>query len=557
MITIRDVEISRFRSIRKACLENIQDFSVLAGLNNSGKSNFLRALNLFFSGRPEPGLNFSLSRDYYRPDISSKKKKTISVSVHFTLSDLFKFRRELSNAESLLSRDFIIKKEWSYKQTEPAVFLNEDRTPLGPADVETTNQFLNLISFRYIPNRVIPTEIIRHEQQALQDVLVRRLARFREQSEVIFDGLQSTAEGLVKTISNDVKAFAPDIQKVRLATASSLANLVFKFGYRLEEGGVEMDEDEQGSGMQSLLMFETLHLIDRDYFQQFGWKQSAIWVVEEPESSLNTALEAKTAHLLSRIAKERNGRLQIISTTHSDLMIQYANSGYFIEKQKNGTQGYETLASPRPTKDLLNIASNHGVSRWVNQLLLYPLDPVILVEGKYDRDFMLECFRINTVPNIPRIVCLADLKDDATQGGVDRLRSFIKENVQVIRARAAFAKVIVILDWDSASRVAEFSNAFQASEPFICMAWDVAEANPRLSETFRGIERYFPDRIIDSIKSVHPRLIFENDIGVRTMNPSGISRVKQLCNDEIKRGLQTGDDSFTREMIRRILQATR
>ncbi len=37
-----------------------------------------------------------------------------------------------------------------------------------------------------------------------------------------------------------------------------------------------MDESEQVSGMQSLLMFETLHLIDRDYFQRFGWNQAAI-----------------------------------------------------------------------------------------------------------------------------------------------------------------------------------------------------------------------------------------------------------------------------------------
>ena len=75
MITIRDIEISRFRSIREAKLANLQDFSVLAGLNNSGKSNFLRALNLFFTGRPEPELPFNLARDYYRGELSAKKKK--------------------------------------------------------------------------------------------------------------------------------------------------------------------------------------------------------------------------------------------------------------------------------------------------------------------------------------------------------------------------------------------------------------------------------------------------------------------------------------------------
>jgi AAA15 family ATPase/GTPase len=38
---MRDVHVSRLRSIRESELTNLADFSVLAGLNNSGKSNFV------------------------------------------------------------------------------------------------------------------------------------------------------------------------------------------------------------------------------------------------------------------------------------------------------------------------------------------------------------------------------------------------------------------------------------------------------------------------------------------------------------------------------------
>lgn len=352
MITIRDIEISRFRSIREAKLSDLQDFSVLAGLNNSGKSNFLRALNLFFTGRPEPEVPFNLARDYYRGELTAKKKKNIRISVHFTLPKNFRFRGGLKSVEDLLGRDFTITKEWAFRQADTIIYLNESSSPLLPGDVVKVTQFLSLISFRYVPNRVVPTEIIRREQQALRDVLVRRLAKFKKQSAEVFKGLEATAESLVLAVSNDVKQFAPDIQKVRLATASSLADLAFQFGYKLEEGGVEMDENEQGSGMQSLLMFETLHLIDRDYFQQFGWKQAAVWAVEEPESSLNTALEARTAHFLSRIAKESGSRLQIIGTTHSDLMIQYGGGGYYIEKSPSPRRGVESIATAKTPKDL-------------------------------------------------------------------------------------------------------------------------------------------------------------------------------------------------------------
>lgn len=88
MQIIKDFEIRSFRSIRHCKIEDLADFSILSGLNNSGKSNFLRALNLFFRGEPEPGVPINLQRDFYRGDLSSKKRKQISVSVHFTLPRL-------------------------------------------------------------------------------------------------------------------------------------------------------------------------------------------------------------------------------------------------------------------------------------------------------------------------------------------------------------------------------------------------------------------------------------------------------------------------------------
>jgi len=556
MIAIQNVEISRFRSIRNAKLTNLQDFTVLAGLNNSGKSNFLRALNLFFTGRPEPDSSFDISRDYYRGELSSKKRKSIRISVHFTLSKTFRFRRGLKPVEDLLGRDFILTKEWAFKHPEPSVYLNGAEQPISTEDAIKAAQFLSLISFRYVPNRVIPTEIIRKEQQALRDVLVRRLAKFKKQSEQVFKGLQSTAEALVAAVSEDVTKFAPDIQKVRLATASSLADLAFQFGYKLEEGGVEMDENEQGSGMQSLLMFETLNLIDRDYFQQFGWKQAAVWAVEEPESSLNTALEARTGHFLSRIAKEHGGRLQIIGTTHSDLMMQYAGAGYYIDKAEVPGKGVESTATQKSPKELVEYSSRFGVSRWVNPVLLYPLDALILVEGKFDRDFLQQCFLILRLSVRPRVVCLEDLKSDASKGGVETLISFVKDNAEVIRARHSFAKVCVLLDWDAASKITTFSNTFKSTDPFSVLAWDVKEANPNdfYTSNCRGIERFYSDSVLVAAKGERPDLFFTNPKGVVVVKKDEISAVKKLLNDQVNKGMTEADIVFAKPLIERLLK---
>ena len=406
-----------------------------------------------------------------------------------------------------------------------------------------------------MPNRVVPTEIIRKEQQALRDVLVRRLAKFKKQSDEVFKGLESTAESLVQAVSDDIKKFAPDIQKVRLATAASLADLAFQFGYKLEEGGVEMDENEQGSGMQSLLMFETLHLIDRDYFQQFGWKQAAVWAVEEPESSLNTALEARTAHFLSRVAKEQRGRLQIIGTTHSDLMIQYGGAGYFIEKTAVPGKGVESIAIAKSPKDLVEHSSRFGVSRWVNPVLLYPLEPLVLVEGKFDRDFLFHCFRALRISQLPRIACLEDLKNDPSKGGVETLITFVKGNTDVIRARQSFAKVCVLLDGDSAGKISSLSAMFKPSDPFVAMAWDVTEANLNFSysQNCKGVERFYPDSVLSAAQSARPDIFFTNPQGETVVRKEESAALKKLLNDMVNKGLRESDVLHAKPLVERLL----
>lgn len=54
MPKIRHIEIKNFRSIRSLSLD-ANDLTTLVGDNDSGKSNVLRALNLFFNGQTDPG----------------------------------------------------------------------------------------------------------------------------------------------------------------------------------------------------------------------------------------------------------------------------------------------------------------------------------------------------------------------------------------------------------------------------------------------------------------------------------------------------------------------
>ena len=66
---------------------------------------------------------------------------------------------------------------------------------------EKVNQFLQLINFRYIPNRVIPTEVIRGEHEALRDVLIRRLARRAKRDVTAFEAIHNVSESMIRSLS--------------------------------------------------------------------------------------------------------------------------------------------------------------------------------------------------------------------------------------------------------------------------------------------------------------------------------------------------------------------
>lgn len=556
MKLLKEINVHNYRSIQHASLDNLGNFSILAGLNNSGKSNFLRALNAFFTGNIEDNIPLNIERDFYRPGLKSKKKKVIQVSVSFDLPPRFKFRTGLESVEKLLGRSFTIIKKWNRDSIIPSIYLNDDTRVLDPENQERVINFLALIAFRYIPNRVIPTEIVLKENQALRDVLIRKLARYKTQSKEVFDHINKTASALIENLANEINKIVPDITQVRLATASSLADLAFKFGYRLKEDTIEVQETEQGSGMQSLLMFQTLHLIDRDYFQNFGWKQASIWAVEEPESSLHTALEAQVARFLSRIANEKTGRLQIIATTHSDLMIQYSDTGYYVDKQKLPVSGgsNSTVVTPERMRGLIEKSARFGISRWVNPVLFYPLNPIILVEGKYDRDFILEALKVLGITYDYRIVCLEDLTQHKEKGGVETLKKFIKDNADVISIRPKDAPVLVVLDWDASKKKEEFDKLFKlpGAVSFKVLAWNETDCNPNLHKSFRGIERFYSDRIIEEAEGLEPKLIFTNSKGQKSVDGDESSRLKSILADIVKKGLTREDIKWAEIFIMKI-----
>lgn len=83
MNIIENVEIRHFRSFdggtgqSRVLIQNLGDLNVFSGANDSGKSNVLRALNLFFNNEVSPGIKFDKERDFSKI-VSKRFDQTIA-----------------------------------------------------------------------------------------------------------------------------------------------------------------------------------------------------------------------------------------------------------------------------------------------------------------------------------------------------------------------------------------------------------------------------------------------------------------------------------------------
>jgi energy-coupling factor transporter ATP-binding protein EcfA2 len=549
MRLVSSIEVETFRSIRKGEIADLGDFTALAGLNNSGKSNLLRALNAFFTGQCEPGTVLDLATDYHRPSLAKKQARRIRVTVGFALPSSFSFRKDLKPVESLLAgTNFAITREWTRRQPQGVFYLNGETLTLD--EQHKLEQFLQLINFRYIPNRVLPIHVISSEHQALRDALIRRLAKRAKGSAEAFEAIRDTSASMIRGMVDRVRVLHPDADHVRLATPTSWSEMVFAFGYLLSQQGAELEDFLQGSGIQSVLMLETLLLIDQDYFQKFGWRQASVWGIEEPESSLHSSLEIQIAAFLQAISSNPRSRLQVLSTTHSNAMIQYADRPVYVSLGEEGSR-FEAIGDKR---QVLEKTAKAGISRWLHPILYYPLDPVILVEGKFDRVFLEEAFRIMRPTRDVRVVDLEQLSDDAT-GGDERVIRYVRDNSGPIKSRASETPVAVVLDWDSASKATRLARPFAKSDPFLAFAWPASAFNPLLGPTFRGIERHYSTRLIELAES-QGAVIARTAKGVCSVESAEYGALKRLLHDIIvQTGLQPKDLTHCRAFLRGVLEA--
>jgi hypothetical protein len=267
--------------------------TALVGKNSSGKSNVLRALNLFFNSIVEASKPVSFPRDHHaRPQ--SRRKRRISVSVDFELPSYFKYRKSLDHLKALGS-NFTITRTWELDQRRnPQDFYSAEAEgqPIANAP-DLARQFLSLVSYRYVPNRSIPSQLLQDESQAIADSIFLRMKGDKHAS-ALLDSLAAASSRMLASASKSLELTGSPLSGPSVATADTLGEMITMSGFQATAPhGMAVQDEDWGAGHQAFFLYLILHLLDTNYGRFFGWRQATVWGVEEPESGLHRDLETR------------------------------------------------------------------------------------------------------------------------------------------------------------------------------------------------------------------------------------------------------------------------
>lgn len=306
MRLIDSVEVNYFRSLYKANFDKAGDLNLLFGRNDSGKSNFLRALNLFFNYETDldrdPDFKIDLSDTRRVEAQRGSIRQFFSVRVNFNVP---------SNYRKSLGQSIWVKRQWNrdgeVTDTYPRGITKGQKIQL--------TKFLGTIDFTYVP-AIKDAEIFSRLVRRMYDAAAE--SRALESATVQFiDSIRSATGALSQSLGNTLGTIT------KLAAPNDMGDL-FKsldFSHGDDDHSLLL---QKGDGIKARHIPELLRYIN----QNESINKSFVWGFEEPENSLD--LGAAVAEASRFVDFARRNDTQIFITSHSPAFYLAGGDGQFV-----------------------------------------------------------------------------------------------------------------------------------------------------------------------------------------------------------------------------------
>ncbi len=334
MDIIEKIEIKHFRSFdggkeqEKVRIDNLKDLNIFSGANDSGKSNVLRALNLFFNNEISPGIQFDKDRDFskivalrFDKEVEERKAKQKSKQLIEELKDVRRSDEVISiklffNNEKNqrgLPKSFWIARLYSQKNNFAGEYVYQ--TDLR-GNAQVTN-FLNNFKFEYVP-AIKDKLFFNYLFEKLQKHLFEKESKNKENK------FATSSRQFNEMLTTETKELFSKFQlssgvDANFYIPSTLVDFFRTLSVITEN---EISLFERGDGIQARFIPEILDEISRNS------RKNIIWGFEEPENSY----EAKNIRKIgNEFLTKYSQKKQIFITTHTKEFLSLKRQ--FTEKE--------------------------------------------------------------------------------------------------------------------------------------------------------------------------------------------------------------------------------
>jgi hypothetical protein len=350
MKIIESIRIKYFRSILNTTRGSqkhlkTNELNIIIGSNDAGKSNYLKALNLFFNGSSDPNSAFNFCKDYSKQRHGIRKEEN-RIEIELIINPPKK--QYLKNNGAI---------KWTKIWKENSIIPDESFSYLDDSTFTANNRsafykWLKKIKFKYVP-------AIKSEQY------------FSELMYSLYEVLQKDTNELENAFNKQIREKTKLISD-ELSNRLNLESIIqFKGSFkdlfnRLEFGSIDGKSmlSQRGDGVKIRHIPIILQNIAETELRENRTREpiaSTIWGFEEPENNLEYDSAKKLAesfleyinkiHFQDENYSNYDEGIQIFITTHSPVFYTLSNAknskinSFFVKKQGDESSDIKPIAN--------------------------------------------------------------------------------------------------------------------------------------------------------------------------------------------------------------------
>ena len=315
---IKTIQIKYFRSVYNLTFEEMSEgVTVFTGGNDVGKSNILRALNLFFNGEVDFQTPLSFERDFSKirkQEIreSRKARQLISISVEIVTPKNF----------TKLSETFWVTRTFD-RNNKLVEFSFDNTVSIDSKKLAVAKRLFNSIEYIYIPAV--------KDRDTFSQVLSMLKSNLPKLDIGEFDRFNSKLRKYGKELRDEIEKNIGLSPSLSLPTTSQ--ELFSSLDFVIQDQFVSTALSQRGDGIRCRFIPAIMN-----YIALSNCGTRYIWGMEEPENSLEFL---KASELNDTLETEYSSHAQILLTSHSPAFVNSINMEskkiiYLLRKNEDG-----------------------------------------------------------------------------------------------------------------------------------------------------------------------------------------------------------------------------